>query len=69
MKNSFKFGFAALAISLSITACGSNKTAETTTETAVEATTSSAVDTTGATTIGTTTTTTEATTTEEAPKN
>ena len=28
MKNSFKFGFLALAISLSVAACGGNKTGE-----------------------------------------
>ena len=37
MKNLFKFGFLALAISLSVAACNSNKTEEATDTTAVEA--------------------------------
>ena len=46
MKNLFKFGFLALAISLSVAACSSNKTEEAATDsTAVDST---AVDTTAA---------------------
>ena len=45
MKNLFKFGFLALAISLSVAACSSNKTEEATDTTAVAADTTAAVDT------------------------
>ncbi len=38
MKNLFKFGFAALAISLSVAACSSNKTEEATDSTVVDTT-------------------------------
>ncbi len=51
MKNLFKFGFLALAISLSVAACSSNKTEETATDTAAVDTTAvdtTAVDTTAA---------------------
>ncbi|MEY3679179.1 MAG: hypothetical protein RI924_1320 [Bacteroidota bacterium] len=51
MKNLFKFGFLALAISLSVAACSSNKTEEAATDTAAVDTTAvdtTAVDTTAA---------------------
>ena len=50
MKNLFKFGFLALAISLSVAACNTDKSAEgtDTTSTVVEADTTLSVDTTGA---------------------
>jgi len=38
MKNAFKFGFLALAISLSVAACNSEKTAETTDSTMTDST-------------------------------
>jgi hypothetical protein len=44
MKNLFKFGFVALAISLSVVACNSNKSAEETDSTAVD--TAAVIDTT-----------------------
>ncbi|MCX6166953.1 MAG: hypothetical protein NT021_03070 [Sphingobacteriales bacterium] len=48
MKNLFKFGFLALAISLSVAACSSNKTEEATDTTAVAPDTAAAGDTTAA---------------------
>lgn len=60
MKNSFKFGFLALAISLSVAACGSNENAESADSTVVD--TATVIDTTMAApvdTISTTTTTTD----------
>lgn len=64
MKNLFKFGFVALAISLSVAACSSNKSSESADSTAVD---SAAVDTTMATdTAATTTTDSAAATTDTA---
>ena len=45
MKNLFKFGFLALAISLSVAACSSNKTEEATDTTAVAPDTTAVIDT------------------------
>jgi hypothetical protein len=58
MKNLFKFGFVALAISLSVAACSSNQTEEATDSTAVDTTvldTTVSVDTTAADTAAATT--------------
>lgn len=48
MKNLFKFGFLALAISLSVAACSSNKTEEAAADTTVAVDTTAVVDTTAA---------------------
>jgi len=45
MKNAFKYGFLALAISLSVAACGSGKKAESTDSTKTDSTVTTTVDT------------------------
>ena len=64
MKNSFKFGFLALAITLSVAACNSNKTGEGADSTAVD--TATVVDTAATTTVDSLATDTAAAATDSA---